>query len=85
MQKNIRAQELCKRRGGRPGFPVPNSSYDLCRHKATFEEEENALEHKNSVKVDVDVLGSPSLISTVSVDVKHLKQKKKTLQSSAAV
>ena len=34
----FRAQELCEIRGGRPGlgFPVPNSPYGLCGHKATL-------------------------------------------------
>ena len=32
----IRAQELCGSRGGRPGFPVPNSPYGLCGAKATL-------------------------------------------------
>ena len=30
------AQELCERRGGRPGLPVTNSPYGLCRRKATL-------------------------------------------------
>ena len=34
-----KAQELCESRGGRPGLPVPNSLYGLCRQKATLEEE----------------------------------------------
>ena len=28
----------CESRSGRPGFPVPNSSYGLCGRKATIEE-----------------------------------------------
>ena len=36
-----RAEELCERRGGRPGLPVPNKPYGLCGRKATFEEEED--------------------------------------------
>ena len=32
----VRAQELCERRGGRPGLPVPNSPYGLCGRKATL-------------------------------------------------
>ena len=32
----IRAQELCKILGGRPGLPVPNSLYGLCGRKATL-------------------------------------------------
>ena len=31
-----RAQELCESRGGRPGHPVPNSSYGFCGRKATL-------------------------------------------------
>ena len=58
----LRAQELCESRSGRPGLPVPNSPYGLCGRKATL----------NCVKVEVAVLGSPSLIvRTVSVDVKQ--------------
>ena len=33
---NIRAQELCESRGGRPGLPVPNKPYGLCGRKATL-------------------------------------------------
>ena len=74
----IRAQELCESRGGRPGLPVPNSSYGLYGRKATLE----VTELRSCVKVEVAVLGSPSLIVLmVSMDVKqHLK-----LQSSGAV
>ena len=28
--------ELCERRGGRPGLPVPNSPYGLCGREATL-------------------------------------------------
>ena len=28
-------QELCERRDGRPGRPVPNGPYGLCGYKAT--------------------------------------------------
>ena len=31
-----RAQALCESRGGRPGFPVPNSPYGLCGRKAAL-------------------------------------------------
>ena len=37
-----RTQELCERRGGRPGLPVPNKPYGLCGRKAKFEEEDEA-------------------------------------------
>ena len=36
---NLRGQELWESRGGRPGFPVPNSPYGPCGRKATVEEE----------------------------------------------
>ena len=32
----LRAQELCESRDGRPGLPVPNSSYGLCGRKAVL-------------------------------------------------
>ena len=61
---SLRAQELCKSHGGRPGIPVPNSAYGLCGCKATL--------NRSSVRVEVDVLGSLSLILLmVSVDVKQ--------------
>ena len=34
----FRVQELCERRGGRPGLPVPNSPHGLCGRKATQNE-----------------------------------------------
>ena len=36
----LRAQELCERRGGRSGDPVPNSPHGLCERKSAFEEAE---------------------------------------------
>ena len=33
---DIRAQELCESRGGRPGLPVPNSLHGHCGRKATL-------------------------------------------------
>ena len=63
----FRAQELCKSRGGRPGLPVPNNPYGLCGRKETLK-----LQISGAVKVEVAVLGSPSLIDlVVSVDVKQ--------------
>ena len=62
--RDSRARES---RGGRSG------PYGLCGRKARFEEEEEeeTAELRSCVKVEVDVLGSPSLIVlTVSVDVK---------------
>ena len=52
---------------------VANSPYGLCGRKATLEEEEpKSSELRSRVKVEVDVLGSPSLIvRTISVDVKQ--------------
>ena len=61
---------MCESRGGRPGLSVPSSTYGLCGRKATL----NLIvsEFRSCVKVQVDVLGSPSLtVRTVSVDVKQ--------------
>ena len=33
----LRAQELCESRSGRPWLPVPNSPYSLCGRKATLD------------------------------------------------
>ena len=55
---------------GRPGIPVPNSPYGLCGRKATLYCSISEL--RSCVNVEVDVLGSPSLISLmVSLDVKQ--------------
>ena len=68
---NTGAEQLCESRGGRPGAPVPNSPYGLCGRKATLNCR-HRTEYRRCVKVEVDVLGSPSLIvRTVSVDVKQ--------------
>ena len=61
---------VCESRGGRPGLPVPNSPYGLCGRKATLNC--SILELRSCVKVEVAVLGSPSLIVlTVYLDVKE--------------
>ena len=66
----FRAQELCERAGGRTGLPVPNSPYGLCGRKVTLNS--NVPELWSCVKVEVDDLGSPSLISLmVSVALKQ--------------
>ena len=72
-QTGPRVQELCKCRGGRPGLPVPNSPYGLCGRKATLNEQlAHPTELRSCVKVEVAVLGSPSLISLmVSEDVRQ--------------
>ena len=64
------AQELCEGRGGRPGIPVPNSPYGLCGRKATLICSFSEL--RSCVKVEVDVLGSPSI--TVLMAFVDLKQ-----------
>ena len=72
----LRVRELCESRGGRPGLPVHNSPYGLCDREATL--------NSSCVKVEVVVLGSPSLIvRTVSVDVKqHWTQAEQELWES---
>ena len=66
-----------------------STSHGLCGLEATSEEDfKSELKSCVKVKVEVAVLGSPSLIVLmVSVDLKqHLKKKKKTVsQSSGAV
>ena len=46
---------VCESRGGRPGFPVPNSPYGLCGRKATLNSNSDT---RSCVKVEVDVLGT---------------------------
>ena len=68
--QRYRAQELHESRGGRPGLPVPDSSHGLCGRKATLNCSISEL--RSCKKVEVNVLGSPSLIVlVVSVDVKQ--------------
>ena len=38
--EDIRAQELCESRGGRPGLSVPNTPYGFCGRKATLSSEQ---------------------------------------------
>ena len=58
---------LCESRGGRPGLPVPNSIMDSVDVK-----QQRRLELRFCVKVEVAVLGSPSLlVLMVPVDVKQ--------------
>ena len=69
-QKLFRTQELCECRGGRLKLSVPKSLYGLCGRKATLYLTKK--EFRSCVKVEVDVLGSPSLIVfMISVDVKQ--------------
>ena len=66
-----RVQELSEGRGGRLGLPAFNSPYGLCGRKAT--PNCSISELRSCVKVEVAVLGSPSLIVLmVSVNVKLL-------------
>ena len=68
----IRGQELCESRGGRPGLRIPNGPYGLCARKVTLKLKHQVSELRSCVKVEVAVLGSPSLmVLTVSVDVKR--------------
>ena len=79
-----RVQEVCERRGGCPGLPSPNSLCGLCGRKATLNECWKT-ELRSCVKIEVVVLGSPSLIvPVISVDVRqHWTNVEK--QSSGAV
>ena len=68
----LQSSELCGSRGGRPGLPIPNSSYGICGRKATLNSNLYPSELRSCEKVEVDVLGCLSLIvRTVSVDVKR--------------
>ena len=52
------------------GLPVPNSPYDLCEREAILNSNSKNSELRSCVKVEVDVLGSPSLtVRTISVVV----------------
>ena len=54
------------------GLSVPNSPYDLCEREAILNSNSKNSELRSCVKVEVDVMGSPSLIVlTVSVDVRQ--------------
>ena len=66
-----RVQELCESWGGHPGLPVPKKPHGYCGCKATVKQW-LATEFRSCVKIEVAILGSPSLISLVdSVDVKQ--------------
>ena len=68
-------QEMCESRGGRPGLPVRNRPYGLCGRKATLNLGKPKL--GSCVKVEVAVLGSPSItVLVVSVDVKHHERRR---------
>ena len=73
---------MCESRGGRPGLPVPNSPYGLCGRKATqIELERLSSELRACVKVEVAVLGFPSLVIislVVSVAVKQHRTRTRT-------
>ena len=66
------AQEVWESRAGRPGLPVPIKPDGFCERKATLKLKPSETELRSCVKVEVDVLGSSSLIVfMVSVDVKQ--------------
>ena len=68
---SVRARELCERRCGRSVIPVPNKPYGFCGLKATLNLK-TLSELMSCVKVEVAVLGAPSLtVLMVSVVVKH--------------
>ena len=61
IELRLRAQEVCESQGGHSGLAVPNIPYGLCRRKATFELNCSISELRSCVKVELDILGSPSL------------------------
>ena len=63
-----RAQELCESRGGRPGFPVPNSPYSIvCGRKATLKNRAQELCESRGGRPGFPVPNSPyGLRATVS-------------------
>ena len=54
-----RPQELCESRGGRPGFPVPNSPHSLCGRDATLNTETIVIR----TVVDHSVQSGPSVLN----------------------
>ena len=52
---SLRALELCERRGGRPGLPVSNSSYDLCGRKATLNERTNETNERTNISLTIQL------------------------------
>ena len=63
---------MSESRCGRPGLPVPNGPYGLCGRKASLNERKAIRTQDLCQKVDVAVLGSPSLmVRTVSVGVRQ--------------
>ena len=75
----VRGQELCESRGGRPDSSSLTVLMVFERNATPQEEESTWSKLRRCVRVEVAVLGSPSLIAVmVSVDVKqHLKKQKK--------
>ena len=55
----FRAQELCESRGGRPGFPVPNSPYGLCGREATLKNRTQELCESRGGRPGFPVPNSP--------------------------
>ena len=68
-RRPLRGEELCESGGGRPGLPVRNSPYGLYGLKATLNS--GVSELRSCVKMELAVLGSPSLIvhNVISKDV----------------
>ena len=63
--ERVKAQKMCESGGGRPGPPVRNSPPGLSGRKAklnSWRERERESKLRSCVKMEVDVLGSASLV-----------------------
>ena len=54
--EDLRAQELCERRGGRPGLPVRNSPYGLCGRKAALKKKKKKEKEEVMVRAGMHAL-----------------------------
>ena len=75
-----------QRRQSKVFVSVPNKRYGFGGRKVPRKKKVESSEFRSCVEVEVDVLGSPSLIVLiVSVDLKHRERRRWSLQSSGDV